>query len=42
MARIMADAGAVSVEQAVDAAEVDRLFLARRLAYPALERLGAR
>ena len=40
VARIMADAGAVSVEQAVDAAEVDRLFLARRLAYPALERLG--
>ena len=40
VARIMADAGAMSVEQAVDAAEVDRLFLARRLAYPALERLG--
>jgi glycolate oxidase len=40
VARIMADAGAVSVEHAVDAAEVDRLFLARRLAYPALERLG--
>lgn len=40
VARIMADAGAVSVESAVDADEVDRLFLARRLAYPALERLG--
>ena len=40
VARIMADAGAVSVEQAAAATEVDRLFLARRLAYPALERLG--
>jgi len=40
VARIMADAGAMSVEQAADAAEADRLFLARRLAYPALERLG--
>jgi glycolate oxidase len=40
VARIMADAGAISVEQAVDDAEVDRLFVARRLAYPALERLG--
>jgi len=28
------------VERATDADEVDRLFLARRLAYPALERLG--
>ena len=40
VARIMTDAGAVGVERAADAAEVDRLFLARRLAYPALERLG--
>ncbi|HEU4755863.1 MAG TPA: FAD-linked oxidase C-terminal domain-containing protein [Agromyces sp.] len=40
VARIMADAGAMSVEQAADAAEAERLFLARRLAYPALERLG--
>ncbi len=40
VARIMADAGAISVEQAAAADEVDRLFLARRLAYPALERLG--
>jgi len=40
VARIMADAGAMSVEQAADADEIDRLFLARRLAYPALERLG--
>ncbi|WP_159602571.1 FAD-binding oxidoreductase [Agromyces humi] len=40
VARIMADAGAVGVERAADAAEIDRLFLARRLAYPALERLG--
>jgi len=40
VARIMAGAGALAVEQAADAAEADRLFLARRLAYPALERLG--
>jgi glycolate oxidase len=40
IARHMADAGALAVDQAVDDAEIDRLFLARRLAYPALERLG--
>jgi glycolate oxidase len=40
VARIMAESGAIAVEQGADAAEVDRLFLARRLAYPALERLG--
>ncbi len=40
VARLMTDAGALAVDQAVDPAEVDRLFLARRLAYPALERLG--
>ncbi|HEY1529459.1 MAG TPA: FAD-linked oxidase C-terminal domain-containing protein [Galbitalea sp.] len=40
IATIFADAGGVSVERATDQAEVDRLFLARRLAYPALERLG--
>ncbi|MDR6906011.1 glycolate oxidase [Agromyces sp. 3263] len=40
VARIMTDAGAVTVERATDAEEIDRLFLARRLAYPALERLG--
>ncbi|KQM81001.1 FAD-binding oxidoreductase [Agromyces sp. Leaf222] len=40
VADLMAVAGALSVEQAVDADEVDRLFVARRLAYPALERLG--
>ncbi len=36
----MAAAGALAVEQAAAPEEVDRLFLARRLAYPALERLG--
>jgi glycolate oxidase len=33
-------AGGTGVERAFDQDEVDRLFLARRLAYPALERLG--
>ncbi|MFD7024782.1 FAD-binding oxidoreductase [Promicromonospora sukumoe] len=33
-------AGGTQVERAFAADEVDRLFLARRLAYPALERLG--
>lgn len=40
VAGIMSEAGAMSVEQGIDPADVDRLFLARRLAYPALERLG--
>ena len=40
VARLMAEAGALAVEQGADTDEVDRLFLARRLAYPALERLG--
>ncbi|KQQ06011.1 MULTISPECIES: FAD-binding oxidoreductase [unclassified Rathayibacter] len=40
VAALMTQSGARSVEQATDRAEVDRLFLARRLAYPALERLG--
>ncbi|WP_210506537.1 FAD-binding oxidoreductase [Naasia sp. SYSU D00057] len=40
LAELMAGAGAVGVERATDPAEVDRLFRARRLAYPALERLG--
>ncbi|MCU1407796.1 MAG: FAD-linked oxidase [Glaciihabitans sp.] len=40
VARIFTEAGGTSVERASDQAEVDRLFLARRLAYPALERLG--
>lgn len=40
IARLMTDAGALSVDQAVEPARIDRLFLARRLAYPALERLG--
>ena len=33
-------AGATAVERGADEEAVDRLFLARRLAYPALERLG--
>jgi glycolate oxidase len=36
----MADAGAIWVEQSTDDAEAEALFDARRLAYPALERLG--
>ncbi|MDQ4138415.1 MAG: FAD-binding protein [Actinomycetota bacterium] len=40
VARLMIAAGAVNVEEGADDAEVERLFLARRLAYPALERLG--
>jgi glycolate oxidase len=40
VARLMSDAGALNVEQAASPEEVERLFLARRLAYPALERLG--
>ena len=40
VAALFAVAGATGVERGADEAEVDRLFLARRLAYPALERLG--
>ncbi|PUB23509.1 glycolate oxidase [Promicromonospora sp. AC04] len=40
VAALFADAGGVHVERAFEPEEVDRLFLARRLAYPALERLG--
>ena len=40
VAALFAEAGGTEVERATDPAEVDRLFLARRLAYPALERLG--
>ncbi|MET0812381.1 MAG: FAD-linked oxidase C-terminal domain-containing protein [Microbacterium sp.] len=40
IARLMTDAGALAVEQAAAPDEVERLFLARRLAYPALERRG--
>jgi glycolate oxidase len=40
VAALMSASGAVTVERAAEQAEVDRLFLARRLAYPALERLG--
>ena len=36
----MTDAGALAVDQAIDPTDIDRLFLARRLAYSALERLG--
>jgi glycolate oxidase len=34
------DAGALGIERGGDADEIDRLFSARRMAYPALERLG--
>jgi len=40
LAEIFAAAGGTDVERATESDEVDRLFLARRLAYPALERLG--
>ncbi|HEY8589976.1 MAG TPA: FAD-linked oxidase C-terminal domain-containing protein, partial [Naasia sp.] len=40
LALLMAEAGAVGVDRAIDEEGIDRLFLARRLAYPALERLG--
>ena len=36
----MTDAGAIWVEQSTDETEAEALFEARRLAYPALERLG--
>src|SRR5208282_4223692 len=39
-AATMTDAGAIWVEQSTDDAEAEALFEARRLAYPALERLG--
>jgi glycolate oxidase len=37
---IFKDCGATKAERSVSAAHADELFLARRLAYPALERLG--
>jgi glycolate oxidase len=40
MAGIFAETGALAIERGADPDAVDRLFLARRLAYPALERLG--
>src|SRR5450631_361117 len=40
IAAIMRDAGALWAEQSSDATEAEALFEARRLAYPALERLG--
>jgi glycolate oxidase len=40
VAATMTDAGAIWVEQSTDDAEAEALFDARRLAYPALERLG--
>lgn len=40
VAQVFADAGGTDVERATDPTEIARLFQARRLAYPALERLG--
>jgi glycolate oxidase len=40
IAEAMADAGALWAEQSSDPVEAEALFEARRLAYPALERLG--
>ncbi len=40
IAAAMTDAGAIWVEQSTDDMEAEALFEARRLAYPALERLG--
>jgi glycolate oxidase len=40
IAAAMTDAGAMWVEQSTDDTEAEALFEARRLAYPALERLG--
>jgi glycolate dehydrogenase FAD-linked subunit len=40
IAGLMAGAGALWTEQSTDAAEAEALLQARRLAYPALERLG--
>lgn len=40
IASAMSDAGALWTEQSTDATEAEALFEARRLAYPALERLG--
>ena len=40
IAATMTDAGALWTEQSSDATEAEALFEARRLAYPALERLG--
>ncbi|PPF77822.1 FAD-binding oxidoreductase [Subtercola sp. Z020] len=40
VAAIFETAGGTDVERATDPEEISRLFLARRLAYPALERLG--
>ena len=40
VASLFAESGGFEVERATDAREIDRLFLARRLAYPSLERLS--
>ncbi|WP_240347695.1 FAD-linked oxidase C-terminal domain-containing protein [Curtobacterium sp. 24E2] len=40
VAAVFAQAGGTDVERATDPDDIDRLFQARRLAYPALERLG--
>lgn len=40
VADLFEGAGGTNVERAADPADIDRLFQARRLAYPALERVG--
>ncbi len=40
LAALFIESGGTAVERATDPDEVERLFLARRLAYPSLERLG--
>lgn len=40
LAGIFADHGGSHIEQATDPKQIDTLFVARRMAYPALERLG--
>jgi glycolate oxidase len=40
VASLFAESGGFEVERATDPEEIDRLFMARRLAYPSLERLG--
>jgi len=40
VASLFAESGGFEVERATDRTEIDRLFLARRLAYPSLERLS--
>jgi len=40
IASLFAEAGGFEVQRATDPVEIDRLFMARRLAYPSLERLS--